>query len=410
MSTADWVVIGVVVVAALYGLTTGLVRGALSLAGFALGAYVGARVAPALLSDGSPYAPLVALAGAVFGGALLHGLAGLLGGILRTTLSAVPGLRALDSVAGLFLGAAAGVFLCWAVGAVLLYLPGQADMRRAVQSSAILSTINDAFPPERLLETLERVDPIGVFAGPPAIVAPPDSKLARDSDVVAAAKSVVRVTGIACGLGVEGSGWIVRPGLVVTNAHVVAGIGTPRVDRRDGTTSRPATVVAFDERNDIAVLRVPGLGGRPLRVMQPERGTGGRPRRLSGERAADAHAGPARRDARADQPQRLRPRPGDARDHDDPRRDRAGELRRARDRRPRSGAHDRLRAPARLPRGLRDPLGRRARRCPEGGSRARRRHRVHEVGARLASPSTARSRAYPKRSRAASGWRKGGMT
>lgn len=274
MSRADWVVIGVVVVAALYGLMTGLVRGALSLAGFALGAYVGARVAPGLLSEGSPYAPLVALVGAVLGGALLRGLAGLLGSVLRTTLSAVPGLRTLDSVAGLVLGAAAGVFLCWAVGAVLLYLPGQADMRRAVQSSAILSTINDAFPPERLLEQLERVDPIGVVAGPPAIVAPPDSRLARDPDVVTASKSVVRITGIACGLGVEGSGWIVRRGLVVTNAHVVAGIDAPRVDRRDGTTSRRATVVAFDERNDVAVLRVPGLRGRPLPVAEPERGVG----------------------------------------------------------------------------------------------------------------------------------------
>jgi S1-C subfamily serine protease len=274
VSTADWVVIVVVVVSALYGLTTGLVRGALSLAGFALGAYVGARLAPALLSDGSPYAPLVALFGAVLGGALLRGLAGILGSVLRTTLSAVPGLRTLDSIAGLFLGAAAGVFLCWAVGAVLLYLPGQADMRRAVQSSAILSTINDTFPPERLLETLERVDPIGVLAGPPALVAPPDSKLARDRDVIAASKSVVRVTGIACGLGVEGSGWIVRRRLVVTNAHVVAGIETPRVDRRNGATSLPATVVFFDERNDVAVLRVPGLRGRPLLVTQPERGVG----------------------------------------------------------------------------------------------------------------------------------------
>ena len=228
-------------------------------------------MAPALLSDGSPYAPLVALAGAVLGGTLLRGLAGLLGGVLRTTLAAVPGLRTLDSIAGLLLGAAAGVVLCWAVGAVLLYLPGQADLRRGVQRSAILSEINDVFPPERLLETLEGVDPLGVLVGPPAIVAPPDSRLVRDPDVVAASKSVVRVTGIACGLGVEGSGWIVRPGVVVTNAHVVAGIDRPIVDRRDGP-GRTASVVAFDERNDVAVLRVPGLGGTPLRIAQPDRG------------------------------------------------------------------------------------------------------------------------------------------
>ena len=271
MSTADWVVIGVVCLSALYGLATGLVRGALALAGFALGAYLGARVAPALLSDGSPYAPLVALAGAVMGGTLLRGLAGLLGGMLRTTLGAVPGLRTLDSVAGFLLGAAAGVVLCWAVGAVLLYLPGQADLRRAVQRSAILSRINDAFPPERLLETLEGVDPLGVLAGPSAAVAPPDSRLVRDPDVVAASKSVVRVSGIACGLGVEGSGWIVRRGLVVTNAHVVAGVESPRVDRGDGSW-RTSTVVGFDERNDLAVLRVTGLGGRPVATAQPERG------------------------------------------------------------------------------------------------------------------------------------------
>lgn len=271
MSAADWIVIAVVLVAALYGLANGLVRGALALAGFAFGAYLGARIAPAVLSDGSPYAPLVALAGAVLGGTLLRGLAGVLGGMLRTTLSAVPGLRTLDSVAGLLLGAAAGVVLCWAVGAVLLYLPGQADLRRSVQRSAILSRINDAFPPERLLETLERVDPLGVLAGPPAAVPPPDSRLARDPDVAAASKGVVRVSGIACGLGVEGSGWIVRRGLVVTNAHVVAGIARPHVDRRNGR-AWTATVVGFDDRNDLAILRVPGLAGRPLRVAQPERG------------------------------------------------------------------------------------------------------------------------------------------
>ncbi len=271
MSTADWVVIGVVVLAGLYGLVTGLVRGALSLVGFALGAYVGARLAPELLREGSPYAPIVALGGAVLGGFLFHSLAGLVGEALRASLGAVPGLRALDSAAGLVFGVAAGVLLCWAVGAVLLYLPGQSELRRAVQESAILSRINEEFPPERLLETLERVDPIGAFLGPPAVVPPPDAALARDPDVVAASKSVVRVTGVACGLGIEGSGWIARPGLVVTNAHVVAGIDRPRVDRGDGV-GRRATVVVFDVKNDLAVLRAPDLQGRPLVLADPERG------------------------------------------------------------------------------------------------------------------------------------------
>jgi S1-C subfamily serine protease len=271
VSTADWIVIGVVALFAAYGLVNGLVRGALSLAGFALGAYLGARIAPELLSEGSPYAPLFALGGAVLGGVFLQSLAGILGGTLRTSLRVVPGLRAVDSVAGLLLGAAAGVVLCWAVGAVLLYLPGQSDLRRAVQKSSILSRINDEFPPERLLETLERVDPIAVLLGPPAVVPPPDSALTRDPDVVAASESVVRVTGVACGLGVEGSGWIARRGLVVTNAHVVAGIERPRVDRHGGT-GYTATLVVFDPQDDLAVLRVAGLGGRQLPLADPERG------------------------------------------------------------------------------------------------------------------------------------------
>ena len=272
MSTADWVVIGVVTISAFYGVATGFLRGAFSLAGFAVGAYLGARLAPLILSDGSPYIPVVALGGAILLGMLMRGLAALIAGALRSSLGVIPGLRLLDRLAGLVLGLAAGVFLCWAVGAVLLYLPGETDLRRAVQRSAILGEINDVLPPERVLETLERVDPIGVFLGPPAIVAPPDSKLAKDPDVVRAANSVVRVTGIACGLGIEGSGWIAAPGRVVTNAHVVAGIQYPRVDRVDGS-AHASTVVAFDPENDLAVLRVPGLAGRPLALAEPARGT-----------------------------------------------------------------------------------------------------------------------------------------
>lgn len=272
MSTADWVVIAVVAVSGLYGVTTGFLRGAFSLAGFALGAYLGARLAPALLSDASPYVPVIALAFAILGGMLMRGVAALLAGALRTSLGVIPGMRLVDSLAGLVLGLVAGVLLCWAVGAVLLYLPGQSDLRRSVQRSTILSRINDEFPPERLLETLERVDPIGVLLGPPAIVPPPDSALARDPDVIRASKSVVRVTGVACGLGLEGSGWIAGRGIVVTNAHVVAGIRRPRVDLPDGAAFT-STVVGFDATNDLAILRAPGLRARALVLAAPERGT-----------------------------------------------------------------------------------------------------------------------------------------
>jgi uncharacterized membrane protein required for colicin V production len=272
VSTADWIVIVVVAVSAFYGISTGFLRGAFSLAGFAFGAYLGARIAPLILSDGSPYIPVVALGGAVLCGMLMRGLAALLASALRTSIGVIPGMHFLDRLAGLVLGLVAGVFLCWAIGAVLLYLPGETDLRRSVQRSLILSEINDVVPPERLLEELERVDPIGVFLGPPAIVAPPEKGIATDPDVARAAKSVVRVTGIACGLGVEGSGWVARPGLVVTNAHVVAGISSPRVDLPDGDAFT-SSVVAFDATNDLAVLRVQGLHVPALALAQPQRST-----------------------------------------------------------------------------------------------------------------------------------------
>lgn len=270
VSTADWVVIVVVGIAGLYGISTGFLRGAFSLAGFAFGAYLGARLAPLILTDGSPYVPVVSLAGAVLLGMLGRGVAALVAGVLRTSIGVIPGLRSLDRLAGLALGLVAGVFLCWAVGAVLLYVPGETELRRSVQRSAILTEINQVFPPERLLEELERVDPIGAFLGPPAIVAPPETGVALDPDIVRASASVVRVTGIACGLGVEGSGWVAARGLVVTNAHVVAGIVNPRVDTPAGHAFS-ATVVAFDATNDLAVLRVAGLGARALRLADPER-------------------------------------------------------------------------------------------------------------------------------------------
>ena len=79
------------------------------------------------------------------------------------------------------------------------------------------------------------------------------------------------MTGTACGLGIEGSGWVAAPNLVVTNAHVVAGMKDARVDHGDGRF-RDAAVVAFDIRDDVAVLRVEGLDAPPLRLVDPVEG------------------------------------------------------------------------------------------------------------------------------------------
>jgi S1-C subfamily serine protease len=76
----------------------------------------------------------------------------------------------------------------------------------------------------------------------------------------------VRVLGTACGLGVEGSGWVAGDGLVVTNAHVVAGEDDTVVQLRGVGPKLDADAVAFDATNDIAVLRVAGLHAPRLPV------------------------------------------------------------------------------------------------------------------------------------------------
>lgn len=272
VTTIDWIAAGVIALAALNGLRRGLVGGAFSLAGIVAGAYFGAKLAPELLSGGdSPYTPLVALGGAVILGALLQSAAAMAGSAIRTSLFVIPPLRLLDTLGGLVLGAAAGAAIVWVAGAVALHVPGQVELREEVQRSRILRELNSRVPPSRLLDAIARVDPFAAIRGPEANVAPPDPGLLATAGVRAARASVFRVTGTACGLGVVGSGWAAAPNLVVTNAHVVAGMTDARVDRRD-EEFRDAVVVAFDARNDIAVLRVEGLGAKPLQAVDPVEG------------------------------------------------------------------------------------------------------------------------------------------
>jgi S1-C subfamily serine protease len=191
---------------------------------------------------------------------------------VRQALSALGPLRLFDNVAGGFLGAALGLALCWAIGAVLLYLPGQSQLRTYARDSSILSTLNDELPPAHLIDALARIDPFSVFAGPAPGVAAPDPAVLDSAGINRAALSVVRVIGNACGLGIEGSGWVAGKELVVTNAHVVAGVDEPRIDRNDGRLLS-AVVVFFDKTNDVAVLRVPGLDAKPLPLAEAVDGT-----------------------------------------------------------------------------------------------------------------------------------------
>ncbi|HEU4945208.1 MAG TPA: MarP family serine protease [Solirubrobacterales bacterium] len=258
MTVLDWAIVAFTLALALWGYRQGLIVGALTLIGFAAGAFAGSRIGPLLLTEGSesPYAPLFAALGALLVGAMvavtLEGLA--LG--MRARLIRGQALSLADGAAGAVLIAAVALGLAWIFGAVALHVPGTGQLRADVQRSAILRRLNDLLPPSGpVLKALNRVDPAPSFAGPAAPVAPPDAAIADDPEVLDAGPSVVRVLGTACGLGIEGSGWVAAPNLVVTNAHVVAGQDDTTVTTGEGA-ELDASAVHYDPANDLALLSI----------------------------------------------------------------------------------------------------------------------------------------------------------
>ena len=270
----DWLILGVVLLLALFGWAQGFLAGALALVGFAVGAWVGTRIGPLLLEDGrrSPWSPAFGLVGALIAGMVfaigLEGIGARLRGRVRS-----PAATAVDGMLGAVLTACVGLGVTWVLGALALANGGEA--RREVQRSTILRQLNTILPPSSgLIDALARLDPFPRIDGPEARVPAPTASIARAAGVRAAADSVVKVLGNACGLGVEGSGWVAGDGLVVTNAHVVAGQTDTRVLVRGDEPGLDAEAVSFDPRNDLAVLRVPGLDAPALTLADdPRSGT-----------------------------------------------------------------------------------------------------------------------------------------
>ncbi len=125
MTTLDWLILLFVLALGLFGLRQGFIVGVLSFGGFAAGAFIGTRVGPLLLPQGSasPYAPAFGLVGALLAGAILAtGLEGV-GWRLRRTTRVVPGVGLLDRMLGALLSAAVGLGVVWIVAAVAAQIP-----------------------------------------------------------------------------------------------------------------------------------------------------------------------------------------------------------------------------------------------------------------------------------------------
>ena len=240
------------------GFRRGLVGQALALGGFALGALIGSRIGPHALSSGAreSWQPVAALVGAVVGGLVAQIATAPLADTLRRRFLRGP-LGTIDGAGGLVVGVALGLAVAWLLAVTALHQPSL-GLRGDVQRSSILPRLVRWLPAQSLLDAIARLDqlpvlPVGGVRSLPA----PDSSLEVAPAVRRAEASVVLVEGTSCGLTLQGSGWVVRPGLVATNAHVLAGEHDTRVLL--GDRSLTANPVYVSASTDVALLRVPDL-------------------------------------------------------------------------------------------------------------------------------------------------------
>ncbi|MBD0289965.1 MAG: MarP family serine protease [Thermoleophilia bacterium] len=267
MTAADVFLVAWLGLFALAGAARGLVAQLLSLTGVVGGILVGAWLAPKVFAVGGQSVPLASLVGAGLGAFALGIVSARLAGGAGAYLRRRAALRALDRVGGAAAGGTLALALAAVLGLVALHEP-ELGLRRAVQRSTLWPPLVRAVPAEPLLRALERFDPLPVLAGvAPRALPPPDPSVLSRPAARAAASSVVKVEGSSCGLGVQGSGWVIARELVATNVHVVSGQKETTV-AAPGARPLAATVVSLDPRNDVALLRVPALAARPLRVSR----------------------------------------------------------------------------------------------------------------------------------------------
>jgi S1-C subfamily serine protease len=177
----------------------------------------------------------------------------------------------LDALGGALLAGCVGLVLVWVLAAVAANV---GSLGEPLSRSAIIGGLNSLLPPPGPLLVAEQPsDPLPVIAGPRPGVGPASPRIKHDAQVRAAAASVVKVSGLPCGS--QGSGWIAADGIVVTNAHVVEGNDLSGVQVEGKGDSHEAEAIWFDRRNDIAILRAPGVSGERVLPIDasPEPGT-----------------------------------------------------------------------------------------------------------------------------------------
>lgn len=287
--TLDVVLVVLAAVYAVRGYRRGLLYSLLSSAGFVVGAVAGSRVAPSLLravlgtqrstvaADRAVLQRALTVVVVVGVAVVVEYLAAGVALRVRQVLRLTP-FGPLDGAGGATLSVAGLLLIAWVLGTALGTAPYRTVVRQ-IHRSEVLAVVNGFVPAgmrgqfTALLHGLEAhsfptlTDPLGSLPALLAPVPPPDAGVVPGA-LRASGSSVVKIVGQApeCSRQSEGSGFVISPDHVMTNAHVVAGVRSLTVTT-PGPGSRTLTgrVVLFDPRRDVAVLDVPGLDRKVLR-------------------------------------------------------------------------------------------------------------------------------------------------
>jgi uncharacterized membrane protein required for colicin V production len=288
MNPSQWLdiaVLAVAFIAAISGWRSGALGSVLSFAGVLLGAIAGVLLAPHIVSHiEAPRAKLFAALFLILALVVVGEVAGVVLG--RAVRGAIRNrqIRLVDSVIGVAVQLLVVLTAAWLLATPLTQSKDQPELAAAVRGSRVLAQVNDVAPswlktvPKRLsalLNTSGLPAVLEPFSRTPVIpVASPDPALVNNPVVAAVQPSVVKVRSLApsCQKVLEGSGFVISPDRVMTNAHVVAGSSSVQVY----ASGKPldATVVSYDPSVDIAILAVPNLPPSPLSFAEDQAKTG----------------------------------------------------------------------------------------------------------------------------------------
>ncbi len=288
MSPSQWLdvaVLAVAFIAAVSGWRSGALGSLLSFVGVLLGAIAGVLLAPHLVSHiAAPRAKLFAALFLILALVVIGEVAGVvLGRAVRGAIRS-RSIRTVDSIIGVAVQLVVVLTAAWLLATPLTQSKDQPELAAAVRGSRVLAQVNDLAPPwlktvpkrlSALLNTSGLPAVLEPFSRTPVIpVASPDPELARNPVVQATAPSVVKVRSLApsCQKVLEGSGFVIAPDRVMTNAHVVAGSNSVQIYASGNPLD--ATVISYDPAVDIAILAVPNLPPAPLTFAQAEAKTG----------------------------------------------------------------------------------------------------------------------------------------